>query len=111
MRISLEKKRSGLAHITILSVSEEPVEIEATTKEDNLFFLKLGALYKVVISAPGFASKCLVFDAMHPKAREGEFPCDIDLFENNESYFNNPPIVGQITWNNFKKSWIHKKTN
>jgi len=94
MRISLEKKRSGLAHITILSVSEEPVEIEGTTKQDNLFFLKLGALYKVVISAPGYASKCLVFDATHPKAREGEFPCDIDLFENDESYSHNPPIVG-----------------
>ncbi len=111
MRITLEGQRSGTAFIRILSNGAQLEQIEGVTKEENLLFLKLGSVYRVIIGAPGYASKCLEFDATHPKAREGEFPCDIDLYESKESFASSPPVVGQISWNNFRKLWIHKVNN
>lgn len=111
MRITLEGQRNGTAFIRILSNGEQLEQFEGTTKEENFLFLKLGTVYKVIVGAPGYASKCIEFDATHPKAREGEFPCDIDLYESEESFASNPPVVGQISWNNFRKIWIHKVAN
>lgn len=109
MRVSLEGIKDGSAIIHIESDQGIIEDLEGSTKEENLFFLELGAIYFITISAPGFASKRLEFNTTHPKAREGEFPCDIDLFRSEISFTSNPPVVGVIAWNNFKKYWVHQK--
>ncbi|MDG1261215.1 MAG: hypothetical protein P8O05_05610 [Flavobacteriales bacterium] len=107
MRISLEGKRSGDAQIIVKS-STETHSFDANIKEKNIFYLDLGDVYIVTVKAIGFASKRLVFDARHQKARTGTFPCDIDLVESKDSYEMAPPIVGRIVWSNFKKEWVHE---
>lgn len=110
LMITVADKNPESAWITV-SGGNENEHIDADSKGLVFFTLELGKEYRVKVESKDCLPKTIIFDTTDAKAKQGEYPCDVDLsiFENTrkQKKINTDIPVAVIRWHRLKRDWFH----